>query len=48
VGGIIGAYGTARTTYTRFIQHGSDVSFPKNTRIEIEVDPITSKVLETH
>jgi hypothetical protein len=48
VGGIIGAYGTARTTYTRFIQHGSDVSFPQNTRIEIEVDPITSKVLETH
>jgi hypothetical protein len=48
VGGIIGAYGTARTTYSRFIAHGADVSFPMNTRIEIEVDPITSRVLEAH
>ena len=48
VGGIIGAYGTARTTYSRFIAHGADVSFPQNTRIEIEVDPITSRVLEAH
>lgn len=48
VGGAIGAYGTARTTYARFIAHGSDVSFAKNTRIEIEVDPITSRALETH
>ena len=48
VGGIIGAYGTARTTYSRFIAHGADVSFPLNTRIEIEVDPITSRVLEAH
>ncbi len=48
VGGIIGAYGTARTTYSRFIAHGADVSFPQNTRIEIEVDPITSQALEAH
>lgn len=48
VGGAIGAYGTARTTYSRFIAHGRDVSFPKNTRIEIDVDPITSRVLEAH
>lgn len=48
VGGAIGAYGTARTTYARYIAHGKDVSFPKDTRIEIEVDPITSRVLEAH
>ena len=48
VGGVIGAYGAGRTAYSRFIAHGSDVSFPKNTRIEIEVDPITSLSLEAH
>ena len=48
VGGVIGAYGAARTEYSRFIAHGSDVSFPKNTRIEIEVDSITSEILGTH
>ncbi|HLH10110.1 MAG TPA: hypothetical protein VKW78_22940 [Terriglobales bacterium] len=48
VGGAIGAYGTARTAYSRFIAHGADVFFPKDTRIEIEVDPITSRMLETH
>lgn len=48
VGGAIGAYGTARTAYARFIARGSDVTFPKDTRIEIAVDPITSQILERH
>jgi len=45
VGAALGMLGTARTVYTRFIGHGTDVSFPQNTRIEIAVDPVNSPLL---
>jgi len=45
VGGTIGAVATARTVYTRFFAHGRDVVFPKDTRIEVEVDPVRAPQL---
>ncbi|MDP9159017.1 MAG: hypothetical protein M3O09_02145 [Acidobacteriota bacterium] len=40
VGGAIGIAATGRTVYTRFIGHGRDVVFRRNSRVEIEVGPI--------
>ncbi|HMK30606.1 MAG TPA: hypothetical protein VK473_13040 [Terriglobales bacterium] len=45
VGAAIGLFATGRTVYTRFIARGSDVAFPHNTRVEIQVDPTTSPAL---
>jgi hypothetical protein len=42
----IGAYGTAVSLYRRWIAHGSDVVFAKNTRIVIEATPRGSSVLK--
>jgi hypothetical protein len=39
VGAGFGFYGTGRAVYSRFIARGADVSFPKNTRIEVVLDP---------
>lgn len=46
----IGAYGTAVSLYRRWIAHGNDVAFAKNTRIVIEATPRGSSVLkpQTH
>jgi hypothetical protein len=41
----VGAFAAGRAIYERFIDHGTDVSFPKNTRIEIAVDPIHSPLM---
>lgn len=35
----------SRSIYDRFLRHGTDVSFPKNTRIEIAVDPVHSPLM---
>ncbi len=40
VGGVIGFAATGRTVYLRFIGHGRDVVFPRNSQVEIEVGPI--------
>jgi hypothetical protein len=40
VGGAIGIAATGRTVYTRFIAHGRDVVFRRNSQVEIEVGPI--------
>ena len=40
VGGVIGFAATGRTVYARFIGHGRDVIFPRNSQVEIEVGPI--------
>ncbi|HXZ78660.1 MAG TPA: hypothetical protein VEG30_01945 [Terriglobales bacterium] len=45
VGAGIGLFATGRTLYMRFIARGSNVEFPHNTRIEIQVDPATSPAL---
>jgi hypothetical protein len=45
VGAAIGMFTTGRMVYTRFIHHGADVTFPRNTRIEIQVDPVRSPAL---
>ena len=42
----LGAFATSRSVYQRFIGHGKDVAFPKETRIEIAVDPVNSPILE--
>jgi hypothetical protein len=39
VGAAFGFYGTGRAVYSRYIAHGADVSFPKNTRIEVVLAP---------
>ncbi len=39
VGAAFGFYGTSRAVYSRYIAHGADVVFPKNTRIEVVLDP---------
>ena len=36
-GGVIGGIAAARTVYSRFLAHGNDVSFPRNSEIEIEL-----------
>ena len=41
----VGAFAAGRSLYERFIDHGTDVSFPQNTRIEIAVDPIHSPLM---
>lgn len=41
----IGLYTAGRELYVRYLATGKDVRFPKNTRIEIAVDPINSPVL---
>jgi hypothetical protein len=37
VGGVIGAISAARTIYSRFLAHGHDVTFPRNSEIEVEL-----------
>ena len=39
VGAAFGFYGTGRAVYSRYIAHGKDVEFPKDTRIEVVLDP---------
>ncbi len=39
VGAALGFYGTGRAVYSRYIAHGKDVEFPKDTRIEVVLDP---------
>lgn len=39
VGGAIGAAGTARTVYTRFLAHGKDTHFNQNTEVVLEMSP---------
>jgi hypothetical protein len=39
VGAAFGFYGTGRMVYGRYIAHGDDVAFPKDTRIEVELSP---------
>jgi len=46
VGAAIGIYGTSRSVYSRFLEHGADVTFAKNTRIEVVLEPQRMKVLE--
>jgi hypothetical protein len=40
VGAAIGSVATARTIYTRFLAHGRDVSFARNSQIEVELGPL--------
>jgi hypothetical protein len=40
VGGVVGMIDTGRTVYERFIAHGRDVVFAKNSQVEVEVGPI--------
>jgi hypothetical protein len=40
VGGVVGMIDAGRTVYTRFIAHGRDVVFPRNSQVEVEVGPI--------
>jgi hypothetical protein len=40
VGGVIGLIGTGRMVYSRFLAHGRDVVFQRNSPIEVEVGPI--------
>ncbi len=35
----------SRSIYDRFLRHGTDVSFPRDTRIEIAVDPVHSPLM---
>lgn len=46
VGAAIGFYGTSRAVYSRYIAHGKDVDFPKNTRIEVVLGPEKVKTLK--
>ena len=39
VGGAIGAAGTARTVYTRFLAHGKDTHFNQDTEVVLEMSP---------
>jgi hypothetical protein len=43
----IGAYGTAVAIYRRWIAHGHDVSFARDTRIVVQATPRSSAVLKT-
>jgi hypothetical protein len=47
VAAAIGFYGTARSVYSRYIAHGSDVTFPEDTRIEVVLGPEGANVLKT-
>jgi hypothetical protein len=38
--GVVGMIDTGRTVYTRFIAHGRDVVFPRNSQVDVEVGPI--------
>jgi hypothetical protein len=40
VGGVVAMIDAGRTVYTRFIAHGRDVVFAKNSQVEVEVGPI--------
>ena len=40
VAGVIGAIATGRALYTRYIAHGRDVVFARNSQVEVEVGPI--------
>src|SRR4029077_10393304 len=44
----LGTFATSRSVYQRFIGHGKDVAFPKDTRIEIAVDPVNSPILNAN
>jgi len=46
VGAAFGFYGTGRLVYTRYLSHGNDISFPKNTRIEVVLDPEHANALK--
>jgi len=39
VGAAFGFYGTGRAVYSRYLRRGDDVTFPKNTRIEVVLSP---------
>ncbi len=39
VGGVIGSIGTARLIYTRFLAHGRDVTFDRNSQVDVEIGP---------
>lgn len=39
------AMSASHSIYNRFLRHGTDVSFPKDTRIEIAVDPVHSPLM---
>lgn len=47
VGAAFGFYGTGRMVYSRYIAHGDDVAFPKDTRIEVVLSPERASVLTT-
>jgi len=40
VGAAIGSVATVRTIYTRFLAHGRDVNFARNSQIEVELGPM--------
>ncbi|MCU1296743.1 MAG: hypothetical protein JWO91_1021 [Acidobacteriaceae bacterium] len=40
VGGVIGLMGAGRMVYSRFLAHGRDVVFQRNSPVEVEVGPI--------
>lgn len=40
VAGVIGAIATGRAVYMRYIAHGRDVVFARNSQVEVEVGPI--------
>jgi len=42
VGAAIGSIATARTVYSRFLAHGRDVTFARNSQIEVELGPVHS------
>jgi len=46
VGAAFGFYGTGRAVYGRWIGHGSDVIFPKHTRIEVMLGPEQANALQ--
>ena len=47
VGAAFGFYGTGRMVYSRYIAHGEDVAFPKDTRIEVVLSPERANGLRT-
>jgi hypothetical protein len=46
VGAAFGFYGTGRMVYSRYIAHGDDVAFPKDTRIEVVLSPERANALK--
>lgn len=42
----IGAYGTAVSLYRRWIAHGNEVTFVKDTRLVVEATPRSASVLK--